>query len=125
LLASAEPASAEDRFGAKGQLAITAENLFAFSSEKITQPDPTGDQSVSSNRFGFLFSSRGDSLAVRGLNLSPRGPMVGGHYFVIPSLSIGARSATSRAAVRRPRGASPAMSPPARPSCCCPRWATP
>lgn len=79
---STTPLRAQERFGTKGQLAITAENLFEFSSEKLTQPDPTGDQSVTSNRFGFLWSSRGDVL-------SPRGPQVGGHYFVIPSLSIG------------------------------------
>lgn len=80
--AAAGNASAQERFGAKRQLAITAENLFAFSSEKLTYPDPSGDRSESSNRFGFLFGGRGDEV-------SGRGAMVGGHYFIIPSLSIG------------------------------------
>jgi hypothetical protein len=74
-------AAAQARFGDRGQLAITAENLFALSSERFGQSFPDGDHSVTSNRFGFLYS--------QGTPTS-RGPQVGGHYFVIPSLSIGA-----------------------------------
>jgi len=74
-------ASAQGRFGDKGQLAITAENLFAFSSERVGQNLPDGEHSVTSNRFGLLYSQGSPT---------PRGPQVGGHFFVIPSLSIGA-----------------------------------
>jgi hypothetical protein len=68
------------RFGDKGQLAITAENLFAFSSERVAQSFPDGEHSVTTNRFGFLYSEG---------SATPRGPQVGGHYFIIPSLSLG------------------------------------
>ena len=74
-------ASAQTRFGDKGQLAITGENLFAFSSERSGESFPDGEHSVNNTRFGFLYSQGSPT---------PRGPQVGGHYFVIPSLSIGA-----------------------------------
>jgi hypothetical protein len=74
-------AVAQARFGDKGQLAITGENLFTFSSERVGRTFPEGERSVTSNRFGFLYSQGSPT---------PRGPQVGGHFFVIPSLSIGA-----------------------------------
>jgi hypothetical protein len=74
-------AFAQSRFGDKGQLAITAENLFAFSSDRKAENFPDGEHSATSNRFGFLYSQGAPT---------PRGPQVGGHYFIIPSLSIGA-----------------------------------
>jgi len=80
-LASEREALAQARFGDKGQLAITGENLFAFSSERVGQSFPDGEHSVTSNRFGFLYSQGSPT---------PRGPQVGGHYFIIPSLSLGA-----------------------------------
>jgi hypothetical protein len=76
-----QSASAQARFGDKGQLAITAENLFSFSSDRAAQSFPDGDHSVTNSRFGFLYSQGAPT---------PRGPQVGGHYFIIPSLSLGA-----------------------------------
>src|SRR5205823_6480536 len=63
--------------------AITGENLFTFSSERRAEAQPTGDNVDVTNRFGILFSDRLDALA------SPHDPQLGGHYFIIPSLSIG------------------------------------
>ena len=76
-------ARAQTRFGDRGQLAITGENLFAFSSERRAEAQPTGDSVDVTNRFGILFSDRLDSIG------SPHDPQVGGHYFLSPSLSIG------------------------------------
>jgi hypothetical protein len=76
-------ARGQGRFGERDQLAITGENLFAFSSERRAESQPTGDNVDVTNRFGILFSDRLDSGG------SPHDPQVGGHYFVIPSLSIG------------------------------------
>jgi len=82
LLAHEADAHAQGRFGDKGQLAITAENLFEFGTERYGQSDVAiGETSTTVNRLGFLFSHCGPS---------PRCPQVGGYYFVIPSLSIGA-----------------------------------
>ena len=75
-------ALAQNRFGDKGELALTAENLFALSSERIAEAFPNGDQISVTNRFGILYSDRNDSI-------SPHGPQVGGHYFFAPSMSIG------------------------------------
>jgi len=80
-LSSEREAFAQRRFGDQGQLAITGENLFAFSSERVGESFPDGDHTVTSNRFGFLYSQG---------SATPRGPQVGGHYFIIPSLSLGA-----------------------------------
>jgi hypothetical protein len=83
LLATEGNALAQTRFGDKGQLAITGENLFVFSTERRAEQSPTGGDDVDvTNREGFLLSTTIDSL-------SPRIPQVGGHYFIIPSLSIG------------------------------------
>jgi hypothetical protein len=76
-------ALAQTRFGDKGQLAITAENLFLLSTERHAEATPTGDSIEVTNRFGILISDRNDSV------LTPHIPQVGGHFFVIPSLSIG------------------------------------
>jgi hypothetical protein len=46
-------------------------------------PPTGGEVSWTTNRFGLLYSNGA------GVD-SPRGPWVGGHYFVIPNLSIGA-----------------------------------
>jgi hypothetical protein len=75
-------ALAQSRFGDKSQLAITAENLFMLSTERHAEATPTGDAVEVTNRFGILLSDRNDSF-------SPHIPQVGGHFFVIPSLSIG------------------------------------
>jgi hypothetical protein len=75
-------ALAQNRFGDKGQLALSAENLFAFSTERRAEKFPTGDEVNTTNRFGILYSDRLDSI-------SPHGPQVGGHYFFAPSMSIG------------------------------------
>src|SRR5262245_32431155 len=78
---SERTSSAQTRFGDKGQLAITGENLFTFSSERQAESTPIGEVSETSNRFGFLYTQGSPT---------PRGPQVGGHFFIIPSLSIGA-----------------------------------
>src|SRR5262249_42660876 len=74
-------AQAQSRFGDKGQLAITGENLFAFSTQREGTSFPDGEHSRTDNRFGFLYSQG---------SASPRGPHVRRAFFIIPSLSIGA-----------------------------------
>ena len=74
-------ALAQARFGDKSQLAITGENLFVFSSERFGEHFPDGEHSVTTTRFGFLYSQG---------SATPRGPQAGIHFFIIPSLSIGA-----------------------------------
>jgi len=84
LAAGEAEAQAQTRFGDKGQLAITAENLFTLSSARTAEAaGPFGDVIITSNRFGLLLSNDRDVLSVRA-------PQVGGHYFIIPNLSIGA-----------------------------------
>ena len=82
VLASEKAAFAQGarNFGDQGQLAITAENLFGFSMERIgiDQPNNT-ERSETFTNFGLFH---------RATNF--RGPWVGAHYFVIPNLSIGA-----------------------------------
>ncbi len=80
-LAREDDAQAQARFGDKGQLAITAENLFSLATERYGDTVVNADTSVTVNRFGFLYSQCGPS---------PRCAQVGGHYFIIPSLSLGA-----------------------------------
>jgi hypothetical protein len=93
LLCMAKPAGAQAaavghaRFGDQGQLAITAENLFGFSSQSATVHEPAaplgnGDVSDTNTRLGLLFGSQQGGVV-------PNGLRVAGHYFVIPSLSIG------------------------------------
>jgi hypothetical protein len=67
-------------FGNQGQLAITAENLFGFTMERVGTEGPNNTESSrTSTNFGLFHRAT-----------VYRGPWVGGHYFVIPSLSIGA-----------------------------------
>jgi hypothetical protein len=73
-------AEAQSRFGDKGTLAITGENLFALESARVNETQVDGDHTDVVNRFGLLYTV--------GM-LSPRGPQVGAHYFIIPSLSLG------------------------------------
>ncbi len=76
-----EVALAQGRFGDKGQLAITGENLFSLQTERTGESPPDGsDPSTTQNRFGFLYSQG---------TPTPHGPQAGIHFFVIPSLSIG------------------------------------
>jgi hypothetical protein len=85
-LAAEKPAFAQaQQFGDRGQLVITGENLFGFSTERFGQDtSPNREVSTTFNQFGFLykgFKSEGIRTA--------HGPWVGAHYFVIPNLSIG------------------------------------
>jgi hypothetical protein len=80
-------ARAQTRFGDRGQLVLTAENLFALSTERRAEAFNTGDFVNVTNRFGILYSDRLDD---RNDSISPHGPQVGGHYFFAPSMSIGA-----------------------------------
>jgi hypothetical protein len=77
-------AAAQTRLGDKGQLVISAENLFSWANERVGRSLASGDQSDTSTRFGFLYSGSREAGTV-----TPLGPQVGGHYFVIPNLSIG------------------------------------
>jgi hypothetical protein len=77
-------ALAQNHFGDKGQLVLSAENLFALSTERRAEAFPTGDQVNTTNRLGLLYSDRLDDA------ISPHGPQLGGHYFFAPSMSIGA-----------------------------------
>ncbi len=81
-LAREGDAFAQTRFGDRGQLALSAENLFALSTERRAEAFPTGDAIDVTNRFGLLYSDRQDSL-------SPHGPQVGFHYFFAESMSLG------------------------------------
>ena len=68
------------QFGNQGQLVITAENLFGFSMERTGQTVANNtESSTTTSNFGLFHRST-----------NYRGPWVGGHYFVIPNLSIGA-----------------------------------
>jgi hypothetical protein len=70
------------QFGDQGQLVITAENLFGFSTERTAvHGDDDNESAETRTQFGLFH---------RGAQESPRAPWVGGHYFVIPNLSIGA-----------------------------------
>jgi hypothetical protein len=79
-LAREGTAEAQARFGDKGTLAITADNLFRLGTERYGDTEVNGDASTTVNRIGLLYSQCG---------ASPRCPQVGGHYFIIPSLSLG------------------------------------
>jgi hypothetical protein len=81
-LAREGDALAQSRFGDKGQLVLSAENLFALSTERHAEAWPTGDEIDVTNRFGILYSDRDGSL-------SPHGPQLGAAYFFLPSMSIG------------------------------------
>jgi hypothetical protein len=83
LLAFESSAEAQSRFGDKGTLAITADNLFRLGTERFGDTQVNGDTSTTVNRVGFLYTHCGDVP-------SPRCPQIGGHYFIIPSLSLGA-----------------------------------
>jgi hypothetical protein len=80
LLGQTETAEAQARFGDRGQLAIAGENLFTLGTERYGHTVVNTEASETINRFGFLYSQCG---------ASPRCPQVSGHYFIIPSLSIG------------------------------------
>jgi hypothetical protein len=75
-------ALAQTRFGDKGQLVLTAENLFALSTERHAEAFLQGDSIDVTNRFGILYSDRLDSI-------SPHGPQLGAGYFFLPSMSLG------------------------------------
>src|SRR4029079_4563082 len=55
-LARESTAEAQARFGDKGQLAITGENLFRFGTERYGENVANLDESTTVNRFGFLYS---------------------------------------------------------------------
>jgi hypothetical protein len=77
------------QFGDQGQLTITAENLFGVSFNRVSAWNDTQTASNTSTHYGFLYSSyMGSSNNLANLS-TPRGPWIGGHYFIIPNLSIG------------------------------------
>jgi hypothetical protein len=88
LFASEGDARAQAFFGDKGQLAITGENLFVLSTERRAEsaPGTGGDNIEVTNREGFLLTG---AATTDSSSFSPRVPQIGGHYFIIPSLSIG------------------------------------
>jgi hypothetical protein len=79
-----KPAFAQaQQFGDHGQLVITAENLFGFSTERVGRDTGASTESSETySQFGLLYRSW--------VTPNFRGPWVGAHYFVIPNLSIGA-----------------------------------
>src|SRR5262249_5229986 len=82
-------ALAQTRFGDRRELVLTAENLFALSTERRAEAYPTGDLINVTNRFGLLYSDRLDDDDGFRPSISPHGPMVGVHYFFAPSMSLG------------------------------------
>jgi hypothetical protein len=81
VLADEKVAFAQPRptFGSQGQLAITAENLFGFSMERVGTEGPNDSETSNTySNFGILHRST-----------VYRGPWVGVHYFIIPNLSLG------------------------------------
>jgi hypothetical protein len=88
-LAQEGDALAQTRFGDRGTLVLTAENLFAFSSERRAEAYPTGDLVNVTNRLGLLYSDRLDDDDVIRPSVSPHGPQLGFHYFFTPSMSLG------------------------------------
>jgi hypothetical protein len=82
VLGMTRAAEAQQRFGSKGQLAITGEDLFGFSTETVKTEVVNGKVSDTSTRTSLFLTSRvGDEVIV--------GPRIGIHYFIIPNLSIG------------------------------------
>lgn len=79
-------AQAAKTFGERGQIAVTAENLFGLSFDRFGYDQSSGERSIANTRFGLLMGDRSSAGAV----FKPTGPWVGVHYFVIPSLSVGA-----------------------------------
>jgi hypothetical protein len=74
------------QFGDQGQLTFTAENLFGISFNRVSAWNDTTTVANTSTHYGFLYSNdlgNSDNLT------TPRGPWIGGHYFVIPNLSVG------------------------------------
>lgn len=75
-----------DRFGSKGQFAITAEDLTGVYSDHIGYTDQNGnDNSLTTTRFSLLFSTHGGG---NNIVTSPASTL-GLHYFVIDGLSVG------------------------------------
>jgi hypothetical protein len=74
------------QFGDQGQLTITAENLFGVSFNRTSAWNDTQTISATSTHYGFLYSNE---LGNADGFTTPRGPWIGGHYFIIPNLSIG------------------------------------
>ena len=71
------------QFGDRGQLVVTAENLFGFSMERSARQQSNNiETSTTYTQFGLFTRSP--------ISPTARGPWVGGHYFVIPNLSVGA-----------------------------------
>jgi hypothetical protein len=72
-------AVAGQNFGNHGQFAITAENLFGLTIERVGVEGPNDSETATtSTNIGLLHRTT-----------EFRGPWVGAHYFVIPNLSIG------------------------------------
>jgi hypothetical protein len=95
-LAGEKAASAQARaqqFGDQGQLVVTAENLFGFSTERFGQDTANNNEaSTTYNQFNLLYRGwAAPSGGGTGASFSTaHGPWVGGHFFIIPNLSLGA-----------------------------------
>src|SRR6476620_3296714 len=74
------------QFGDQGQLTLTAENLFGVSFNRVSAWNDTVTNSATSTHYGFLYSN---DVGNTDDFTTPRGPWIGGHYFIIPNLSIG------------------------------------
>jgi len=84
--ASAQDIASPNRFGSKGQFAVTAEDLMGVYNDRIAWQDNNGIENSGTNtRFSLLFSTHGGG---NGIVTSPAST-VGFHYFVIDGLSVG------------------------------------
>lgn len=83
--AHAQDAASPDRFGQKGQFAVTAEDLTGVYSDRVGWKEPDGDHSVSNTRFSLLFTTHGGGRNIVTVPAST----IGFHYFIIDGLSLG------------------------------------
>ncbi len=101
--AHAQDAASPERFGAKGQFAVTAEDLLGVYSDRVAWKDPAGlEYSTNNTRFSLLFSTHGGGQNVVTVPAST----VGFHYFIIDRLSLGGNLGyeSRSGSVERPQG---------------------
>jgi hypothetical protein len=84
--AFAQDAASPDRFGSKGQFAVTAEDLMGVYNDHVDWKDDNGFKySEDNTRFSLLFSTRGGGR----YTVTAPASTVGFHYFIIDGLSLG------------------------------------
>lgn len=84
--AFAQDAASPDRFGTKGQFAVTAEDLMGVYADHVDWKDDNGLQlNLDNTRFSLLFSTHGGGQYA----FTTPASTVGFHYFIINGLSLG------------------------------------